>query len=192
MKTIRCFLVPLLIAALAVAMAHAEVVKGDAMSATGAVELATLYTQDKKTADAKYSRKPITVKGVVCRIAQELGSSTQVPVYANIYLQTAPGLPLIKIELAGIAALKSQMTSSRHVYSDGDVYSNKHILSVRIANNILEARVNYSHQEVYGGQGSSGMHSGAWEPIVKCGDTVIIRGICKGKLIYIDITDATL
>lgn len=160
---------------------------------TDAMQLATDYQKDQKAADAKYRDKQIRVKGVVRKIQQELGASNETLAY--VYLETAPNLPLVKIEITSLEQFQDKLKDVTHETQNGSFSSaTKHNLSCRIINDHFDARINVSSTTNLSSIGRTFRSKtlGTWETVFKCGDTVIATGACKGKIVDVLISGASI
>lgn len=180
------------------ASAYGDIVDDSSKSPIDAIQLATTYAQDKPNADTQYRDRQITIKGIVCKI--DKGFDTANKALASIYLKTGPGLPSVKIELGNIDKALTQAGKERknsvNVYGSFIDNNTKTQVNVRLVNNVMEARIGTIRTVSIHSAGHSSTNTdrqnSEWMPIVKCGDSVIITGVCKGKLIDIVISDASL
>ena len=150
-----------------------------------ALQLATVYQNDAKAADAVYYGRRLTISGAISRIMSPESPTT----VALVYLKTGSGLPLVKVEL-------NKMEKYRGKSSVGYYYITKNGFDLRVRDeSVLEVHsvdtVKNRWTDYYS-YFRSHTTSGQWSPIISNGDVIKVLGTCDGKKMDVVLTNADL
>lgn len=187
---------PLLLLACAIVLAISHLTSralaqqpGDASQPIAAMELAARYKENTQSADTSFRGRRISVTGTLQRV--DPGNNANVVAY--LYLSTAPGLPLVKLELARMEDYQKR-TSSTGIYTVTQQsfefrVSDRSRLEVRPRHTVKNTDPYYYY---YYGRRRSTSTVGDWINLVAKGEAVQATGQCEGKLVDIVLSDSSI
>jgi len=165
---------------------HADITTENTAQPTDALQLATSFQQNQQAANAQYRGKRIVIKGIVKKVARGISSSPSA--LAQVYLETGPTLPLIKIEVERTDKLNDELEKEQYP----SYYMWKSHVDYKLVDNALEAKVIWTATETGYRNIRPTNRQGQPQVIVRAGDTITAEGVCTGKMIDIVIAHASL